>query len=547
MWALPFFFLGLFFYYPLAQVVDRAMFQDGTLSFLNLSKVLGSQHLLSVMWFTLKQAALSAALSMVLGMALAHLLSNYSFRGRNLMRSLTIIPFALPPITVALGFVLLYGENGFLMSSMKTLLGLEDAPFQVLYSLQGIVLAHAFYNAPIVARFVSAAWERIPQRLGESAKTFGASRLRSFVDIELPLLLPSLLSGTLLAFIFSFISFPIVLALGGAHFATIEVEIYLKALGGAIDYSEAAALALVTLAISSIIVMIFLQFERSNRITGFRADRDMTAPLKSRVSVLLLSIFLGFFFLGPIVAIFIDSLTIQVGGETALSLQWFESVLSPTYSASVAATPLSSILNSLAFAAAATSIAFGFGLLLSISLSRWRSRILEMLSMAPIAISPVVLGLSFLWFYSRPPLAIRGTWVAIVIVHAIVALPFVIRAVRPALSQLDWRLVDAARSLGASSSQSLIGIVLPMLRSSLMAGVVFAFAVSMAEMSATIMLIGPELVTMPLSVYFLFGSRQFGAASAMSVVLILVLGVSLLLMDRFARGSSTRGGIRWLS
>ena len=543
MWALPFLFLGLFFYYPIAQVVERALVQDNAWTLSKINDVLSSPHLISVISFTINQALLSAALSLLIGTALAYLLSNYRFTGRKLLKSLTIVPFALPPITVALGFVLVYGEQGLLMNSIMSIFSLDEPPIQILYSLQGIVLAHAFYNAPIVARFVSAAWERVPRKYTESASSLGASKLRQFIDIELPLLLPSILSGTLIAFIFSFLSFPVVLALGGSRFATIEVEIYLKALGGFIDYSGAAALALITLLISLFFVFVFLRVERSHRITtGARALHTLKGILLKTRIYLLISIFVVFF-LGPLLALIWDSITARTADGLHLTSEWFQAVLSPAYSANVSASPLSSVLNSFGFAMASMLIALGLGIVVSLLLSKSRWKLLEMAAMMPIAISPVVLGLSYLWFFSRPPVALRGTWIAIVIVHAIIAMPFVIRAIRPALSQFDWRLTEAARSLGANNWRSTWEITLPLLKGSIAAGAIFAFAISMAEMSATIMLIGPELVTMPLSVYYLFGSRQFGAASAMSVLMIAVLAISFFGLDRLSERASSRRGL----
>jgi len=158
--------------------------------------------------------------------------------------------------------------------------------------------------------------------------------------------------------------------------------------------------------------------------------------------------------------------------------------------------------------------------------------------MAPLAASPVVFGLALLWSPARLHLGVDGTWIVIVIAHSVLAIPFVIRAVRPALAQFDSRLYEAARSLGANRTQVTVDVVIPLIKASLLAGAGFAFAISIAEMSATIMLVQPDLLTMPVSVYHLFSGRQTGAASAMSVVMIVILIISFIVIDRWAGKSS---------
>jgi thiamine transport system permease protein len=183
-----------------------------------------------ILVFTLTQAALSTAAAVVLGLPGAYMLSRFDFAGKRLLAALSAIPFMLPPILVVLGFILFFGTNGLANTALMRIFGLKNPPLSVLYSLKGIVLAHAFYNFPVVARIVSAAWERVPGEYAEAARTLGASPAAVFRDVTLPALLPSLLSSACLVFLFCMLSFPVVLVLGGGpKVATIEVEIYRSA------------------------------------------------------------------------------------------------------------------------------------------------------------------------------------------------------------------------------------------------------------------------------------------------------------------------------
>lgn len=543
--------IGLFFYLPLGLLSVNGLFEQGRLQLQPVVQVFVSPYLRRVLLFTVGQALLSTALSVVIGFPIAYLLSNFEFPGRRVLRSLTAVPFALPAITVALGFVIVFGNNGVFNRALMALFGLSRPPLQILYSLKGILLAHAFYNAPIIARFVAAAWEDMPKAYEESARSLGARRGRSFLDVTLPMLVPSLTSGALLAFIYSFLSFPIVLILGGARFTTIEVEIYRRAIVET-NYASAAALATVELLLALLFTFVYLAVERRYRRAARPGTRRSERSLIRRswwsrwwVSVpsLLIAAAYLLLYLGPIVGVLVNSLTAFRGGKTVFTLGWYGEIFRPHYSSIIAASPLQSIENSILFALASSGLALVIGTTIAAALTfkRLRARnLIETLVMAPIGISPVALGFAYLWLFVRPPLAISGTAFAIIVVHSILATPFVVRALRPALTRIEGRFGEAARSLGATPLRSTVEVVLPLARNALSTAAVFAFAVSFAETSATIMLTRPKLMTMPVAVYYLLSGRQFGAASAMGVLLILVIALSFVLIEKL--GSARPGG-----
>ena len=176
--------------------------------------------------FTAWQALLSTAASVVVGLPAAYVLANFEFRGRKTLRSVTILPFVLPGILVATGFYAAFGQSG-LLNDVLGVVGLGQSLLET-NPLFVVILAHAFYNAPLIARVTTGAWEAVDARMVETARALGASRRRAFRDVVLPQLLPAVLAGALLTFIFTFMTFPIVLALGGLQLATVEVWLYAR-------------------------------------------------------------------------------------------------------------------------------------------------------------------------------------------------------------------------------------------------------------------------------------------------------------------------------
>ena len=188
--------------------------------------LLGDSYYLGRIWFTIWQAAFSTFLTLVLGLPVAYLFARHEFPGKSLLKALTTLPFIMPTIVVAMGFVALLGSGGLVNTGLSGVFGDNAPQVRIANTLTIIFLAHAFYNYAIVVRIVSALWANLDPALEETAAVLGAGRFRVFYHVTLPLLLPAIASSALLAFAFSFTSFGVVLILGGSQFATLEVSIY---------------------------------------------------------------------------------------------------------------------------------------------------------------------------------------------------------------------------------------------------------------------------------------------------------------------------------
>ena len=221
--VLPLLFLFIFFYIPLLTIIKDSFLVDQRFNLGNFSELLTSYYHRYVILFTLKQAFISLFFTLLLGLPAAYIFTHFSFPGKNIIRPLFLIPFVLPSILVALGFILLYGQNGFLNS----FLGKFNLNLRILYRLEAIILAHSFYNFPIVLKFVSDAWQRINKNYLAAAQTLGANRWKRFWAITFPSLLPSIINASVLVFIYCFMSFGIVLVLGSVRYTTLEVNIYI--------------------------------------------------------------------------------------------------------------------------------------------------------------------------------------------------------------------------------------------------------------------------------------------------------------------------------
>jgi thiamine transport system permease protein len=544
--------LVVVFYFPVATVFVEAVVVDGVITAAPVVDVLTSEfYLTEIFGFTAYQALLSTVASVALGLPGAWILARFEFPGRGVVRSLTILPFVMPSIMVAIGFVATFGRNGTLNAVLRAV-GLPTV--ELLFTLPAIVIAHAFYNAPLVARVTTAAWESVDASAVETARSLGASPTRAFYDVVVPQLLPAIAIGATLTFVFTFASFPIVLALGGFQLATVEVFIFSRIRN--LAYSEAAALAAVETVISLGLTYLYLRYEGRQRGDGQGAD---TQPRRSvrpaswtpgavgvRAIVAGYTVVVLAVFVVPIASMVLTSVT-DGGG---LTLDHYRFLLERQRTgASYQVRPLPAVWNSLLFGAGTLLVAVPMGVVLAVLTTRsFRGRAaIDALTMAPLAVSGIVVGLGLLrgLVFGVEVLGTRlqvtGA-VAIVAAHAVGAYPFVTRSVAPLLGNLDPRLVESARSLGATRARALVDVELPLVAAGVVAGAAFAFAISIGEFDSTVVLAeGSASYTMPVAVERYLG-RRLGPATAMGCLLLAVTSLSFVVIDRFGDRYGRSGG-----
>ncbi len=539
LFLLPLAFLGVFFFYPMAAVVAEGFAPGGRLNLAPVASLWREAYFGRVLWFTTWQAALSTALTLVLGMPAAFVFARYRFPGKSVLRALTTIPFVMPAMVVAAAFSALLGPRGWLNIQLMAWFGLSRAPIQVQQTIWLILLAHTFYNTAVVIRVVGGFWAHLDPRLSEAARVLGGSRLRVFREITLPLLLPAVGASALLVFLFCFTSFGVILILGGPRFATLEVEIYRQAVTF-FHLPEAAALCLVQMLLTFAIMVVYTHAQAraavplNLRPAESTAVPPTTAPHIAGVALMVIAMLA--FLAGPLIALAARSVA---PGDP---LRYYRALFVNRTSSIFYVAPGLAIRNSLIFAALTTVMALTIGTVTALLLARGErrfARALDPIVLLPLGTSAVTLGFGYVLALGRPPLNLL-TWPLLVpIAHTLVAFPFVVRALLPVLRGLnpDWRA--AAAILGASPWQVWREVELPIVGRGLLVGALFAFSVSMGEFGATLLIARPEYPTMPVVIYRLLGqpgALNYGQALAMSTLLMAVCAVAFVLIERFRVG-----------
>lgn len=519
--AVPLVFFGLFFVYPLVRVVLRSLTLDGSLDLSPFVEIATKGSLRRAAWFTVWQATVSTAATLVFALPGAYVLSRYSFFGRKLLRAAVTVPFVLPTVVVGTAYLALLGPGGPLGMDLRQ-------------TAWAILIAHVFFNYAVVVRIVGSFWELLDPRLEEAARALSANRVQAFLTVTLPLLLPSIAAAASIVFLFTFTSFGVVLILGGFSYATIEVAVWREATIN-LDLAASAALALVQMAGVATALWVYTRLQRRHaRRLPLRSSRTVARRpatpgqyLMVGTTVASMVLYLG----APIGTLVWRSLDTSSGP----GVDHFASL---ARGATPFVDPAEAIINSLWFAAAAVVPAVAAGLASAVVIARRPGRMgarLDTFLMLPLGTSAVTIGFGFLVAFDWPVDLRTSVWL-IPLAHAVVAAPFVIRTVTPVLRSVQPRLREAASVLGASPRRVFREVELPIISRAALVGAGFAAAVSLGEFGATAFLIRPGRPTIPTAIFRLLGqpgAANLGQALALSTVLMVLTTVIIMAIDRY--------------
>lgn len=543
LWIFPLAFLGVFFFYPFGAILQLA-FQSAPAA---TGAAITWTAISRPLWFTLLQASLSTVLTLLVGLPVAYVFARFEFPGKNVLRMLSTLPFILPTVVVAAAFNALIGPRGWINLGLMSLYHLSTPPLVILNTLGAILLAHVFYNTSVVIRVVGSAWAQLDPRLGQAARTLGATPMRALREVTLPLLRPAILSATLLVFLFDFTSFGVILLLGGPGFATLEVEIYIQALH-MLNLPLAGLLSVIQLGCTLLVAVLH------TRITGGRPiplmprlkGEGINRPTGWRQRLLVLVVVLVVLILqvSPLLALGMRSIT-RLDAErgergsvhTGLTIEYYQELFINRRQSLFYVPPIEAARNSLLYATGTVVISFGLGALAAYALSQPLpvNRIIDPLLMLPLGASAVTLGLGFIVVFNRPPLDARSFPLLIPIAHSLVALPFVIRTILPALASIPASLRQAASVLGASPWRVWWEVEAPIVARAALVSAIFSFTISLGEFGATSFLARPEYPTLPIAIYrFLSqpGALNYGQALAMATILLAVCALGIFLIEQ---------------
>ncbi|WP_245927035.1 thiamine/thiamine pyrophosphate ABC transporter permease [Marinomonas alcarazii] len=481
-------------------------------------------YLWRVVRFSLWQALLSSGISLLIAIPVASCLIHRSFYGRSALLQLFSISMVVPTIVAILGLVVVYGRTGWL----SHILGVQIP----LYGLVGILLAHVFFNMPLAVRLLLQGYDLIPAGQWRQASQLGFSRWAAFRWIEWHYIKKALPGAFVLIFMLCFSSFAVVLSLGGGpKSSTLEVAIY-QALRFDFDLNKASFLALLQVFICTLFAVVVYRLAPVNRqdasllaVRGYALKDSWLAKVADGVALLCaLSLVIP-----PFLAIF-DPVFSPVFLSTLQSAALWDAVL---------------VSMKIALPAALLSLLLGvcFGVLARFCMDRpylaFLPNKIEHLGNMILMVPGLVIATGLFLTLRDLGLGLQSSYWIVVWVNAVMALPFVLRALMPVLYQQERRFRNVYLSLGIYS-WARWRLEWPLVRKSVAQAFGYALLLSLGDMGVIALFGSQGLVSLPLYLFQLIGSYQLEKGACVAVVLISLCLVLFYCSSRFIGGVTAR-------
>ncbi len=489
-------------------------------------------YLARIVWFTLWQALLSTALAVIPAIAVARALSRHTaFAGRAFILRLFALPLAMPAIVVALGILTLLGRAGLLAGPLAALSG---GSWPGIYGLSGILVAHVFFNLPLATRLFLEALDTLPADQWRLASQLGMGPGATFRLIEWPALRAALPGVAGLVFMLCVTSFTIVLTLGGGPAATtLEVAIY-QALRFEFDPARAVTFTLLQIGLTVAVMVVLARL-------GANAALDASLPVSPRKFVtvtpgerafnLLVIVAALVLVAGPIAAIVLSGLDAdlaRLAGEASVRQATMTSIVLAVLAA------LLSVMLALSLSAARRALAArrtrGSGLLESLAGTG---------AGFVLVIPPIVIGAGWFVLLRHTDMLFAAAPLMVVTVNAVMAMPFAIRAIRPAYDAAGERNDRLCAQLGIEGWNRARLIDWPALRRALATGFAFAMALSLGDLGVIALFGSDSVQTLPYLLLSRMGSYRTADAAGLALLLGLLCMALVYAADRLGKGTAS--------
>jgi len=489
-------FLGAFLIAPILLAIGGGFVLEGRLSGYWFARVLANRVLMGELANGLGLAAATTGVSLLLAVPLAAVRAKCSFRGQGVLGVLVMVPLILPPFVGALSMKRLLGQFGVLNLILERI-GLIDLartlpPDWLGSGFAGVVILQSLHLFPILYLNASAALANVDPAFSQAARNLGASPLRTFFRITLPLIRPGLFAGGTIVFIWSFTDVGTPAVIGYEHLTPVTI---FRELAGA-DVSP-RTYSLVFIMLSGSVTLYVLGKFLFGRTQAGESSKATVAAEARRLGPLgtagAWALFGGVIFLA----------VVPHAGVVLLAVcdRWINTILPDGYTLRhlrfVLHSPQTarSILNSLKYAGLSTSIDVVLGCLTGWLIVRTKvfgRTLLDAAAMLPLAVPGIILAAGYVALTASGPLEAigptRNPFLILVIAYSVRRLPFVVRGVSAGLQQLPESLEEAARNLGASKAGAVFRITLPLIAANIIAAGVLSFAFAVLEVSDSLIL-----------------------------------------------------------
>lgn len=517
---------AVFFIYPLFSLFISG-FKDavtGEFTFANFAKFFEKKYYYKALINSFTVTIVVTLLAVLIGSPLAYLTTAFNIKGKKIIEVLVIISMLSPPFIGAYSWVLLCGRSGVLTKFFENNLGITLPP---IYGFAGILLVFTLKLYPFIYLYVSGALKKIDVSLLEASESLGCKPIKKIATLILPLILPTLLAGSLLVFMNALADFgtPMLIGEGYNVMPVLIYSEFISEVGGQANF--AAALATIMVFITSII-FIAQKYVVNKKSFTMSSLRPMVAKdLKGIKNILahLFVYFVVFLAIIPQLTVIYTSFLNTKGSRfvNEFSLKSYKTVFNKLGSA---------ITNTYTYGLIAIIIIVILGMFIAYISTRRKNAItsiIDTITMFPYIIPGSVLGITLLLAFNKKPLVLSGTFVIIIIAYVVRRLPYTLRSSAAILYQISPSMEEASISLGYSPVKTFFKVTAVMMLPGVFAGAILSWITVINELSASVILYTGSTKTLSVSIYTEVIRASYGTAAALSTILTVTTVISLLI------------------
>lgn len=517
-------FYIFFLLLPLGMIFYQSFFdkETGQVSGKYWVEFFSEKYYFQTLWNSFAVSITVTVLAILIGAPMGYFFSVYRLHGKKIMEALIIIAQVSAPFISAYSWILLFGNSG-LITKIFSNAGVE---LPSVYGFWGIVLVLTFKTFPLIFLYVVGAMKNIDSTLLEASRNLGDSPIKTFFTIVLPLLVPTILGGSVLVFMRSMSDFGTPSLIGGSY-RTFPVLIYnefMSEISGDDGFAS-------TIAIISIIIMAMVFLTQSFISRKLSFNINSLHPIQEKKPKLVPSIFI-YLYICLVIAI---AVLPQVYVIYTSFLKTSGLIFVDGYSFESYTTAFRLLGNSAWNTFLIPFLALIFIVLLSVLIAyvtvRKRNTFtkgLEISTIIPYIIPGSVLGIAFAMTFKTKYLAIPA-FMLIVIALILRRMQYTLRSSTAVLQQIPLSTEEASRSLGANKMTTFFKITMPMMKSGILSGAILSWISLITELSSSIILYTTKTETLTVAIYTQVLRGKYGVAAALSTVLTIFTVASVLL------------------
>ena len=475
-----------------------------------------SAYIRRVLFFSLWQALLSMFCSVLPAILVARAFAMHTdFPLRGLLLRLFALPLVVPAVVAVMGVVSVYGSGGWISLGRS------------LYGLNGILLAHVFFNMPLAVRLLLPQWQAIPSHHWQLGEQLGMNAWQRWRFLEWPAVREALPGVMLLIFMLCLTSFAVVLTLGGGpKSTTLEVAIY-QSLRFDFNPAQAVVLALLQLSLCALVAILALKLQRLPEVEVTLATTS-TPAAKAQGPLNLLLILAASVFVGlPLLSMLIDALDgplWQVLGNARL---W--QALGNTLCIGLLAALFSIIAGWVLLQYSASLFLAG---------KSGKARLVDLAGSIVYVVPPLVIGTGMFVLLSSHLDVFAWVYPIVITINALMGLPFVIRSLGPAIRQNHARYHYLSQSLSLQGWARFRYLEWPLLRRPLGLAAALVTALAMGDLGVIALFGTPQTATLPLLIYQQLGAYLIPQATVTALVLLLLSLTVFWVLERIIGGKA---------